>query len=291
MTSRPNLTLDHVALVTPNLERSRQDYETLGFLLTPESSHKGKVSPEGEIELWGSGNHCAMFQQGYLEILGVTDPERSHDHVQVRLDRYHGVQLIALGCQDAETLYAEANETIPGLQEPVEVGRDVPQGLDGEKTEEGLFRLVHLDDAFPEAELFFIEHATPGVLWQEELLSQPNGVIGLAGATICSLEPRNTVERFERATLHNGAAEEGRTVFPLEEGWVAITGRAYIDDRFEGATLPAIPSVAVVTFEVERLDETKKFLESKKVTVRPSKHGLWVRPERAGGVILEFTEP
>ena len=40
------LTLDHVALVTPDLGRSKSDYETLGFQLTRESSHKGRITPD-----------------------------------------------------------------------------------------------------------------------------------------------------------------------------------------------------------------------------------------------------
>ncbi len=154
MSRESSLTLDHIALVTPGLEASKQDYERLGFQLTPESSHKGKVPPDGPVEIWGSGNHCAMFRQGYLEILGITDPGRYHEHFRVLLDRFHGVRMVALGCESAEKFYETNREKVPQLIEPLEIGRDVPYG---KGTKEGLFRVVQLEEgAFPEAELLFI---------------------------------------------------------------------------------------------------------------------------------------
>ncbi len=194
MSRGSSLTLDHIALVTPGLEASKQDYERLGFQLTPESSHKGKVPPDGSVEIWGSGNHCAMFRQGYFEILGITDPDRYHEHFRVLLDRFHGVRMVALGCESAEEFYETNREKVPQLIEPLEMGRDVPYG---KGTKEGLFRVVQLEEgAFPEAELIFIEHGTPNVLWQKDLLVHPNRVTALSGITICSDEPEATAERF-----------------------------------------------------------------------------------------------
>ena len=64
--------LDHVALVVPDLDAAAASYRRLGFRLTAKSSHKGAL-PSGEIGPWGTGNYCAMFEQGYFEILGITD--------------------------------------------------------------------------------------------------------------------------------------------------------------------------------------------------------------------------
>ncbi len=282
------LTLDHVALVTPDLGQSKNDYETLGFQLTRESSHKGRVTPDGPIVPWGSGNHCAMFERGYYEILGLTDPNRYHEHFKAALDRFHGVSLIALGCDDAATFYAERKDRTPGLQKPVEVGRDVPYG---QSTREGLFRIAHLGgEAFPEAELFFIEQATPSVLWQKKLMKHKNGVVGLAGITICSENPEETAARFERCTGLGGTAVDGEPYFSLDEGYVAITEPGALAKSYPEAVLSAVPSVALVRLDVVSVDETRSFLEKSGVTPHASEAGIWVRPERTGGVILEFGE-
>jgi catechol 2,3-dioxygenase-like lactoylglutathione lyase family enzyme len=284
MSGDGSLTLDHVALVSPDLSASKEDYEKLGFRLTAESSHMGKLAPDGPVELWGSGNRCAMFRQGYFEILGVTDPTRSLDHFRALADRFHGVQIVALGCERAADLYKSRKDGVEGLKEPVEIGRDVPHG---ESTKPGLFRIVHVEpEVFPEAEILFIEHATPDVLWQKSLLDHPNGVRSLAGITLCSDEPERTAERFRKLTLRE--PDESGLRFVLDEGFVAIATPDELADRFEDAVLPAIPCVAVVTLGTADLDETRGLLKENGITPHPAEDGVWVRPERAGGVVLHF---
>jgi catechol 2,3-dioxygenase-like lactoylglutathione lyase family enzyme len=266
-----SLTLDHVGLVTPDLEVSKEDYERLGFLLTRASAHRGKLTPEGPVVPWGSGNRCAMFRQGYFEILGVVDEKLPHDRFRALAERFHGVALVALGCERAEDLYRSRKDRVQGLKPPVEIGRDVPIGVEGDQTKPGLFRVVRAEQqAFPEAELFFIEHATPDVLWQKALLDHPNGVQALSGITLCSESPEQTADRFERLTLR-----------PRDEGSLVVA-------RFEDVVLPAVPCVAVVSLTVSDVDETRRFLKDNAVTPHPTEDGVWVRPERAGGVVLHF---
>jgi hypothetical protein len=141
-------------------------------------------------------------------------------------------------------------------------------------------------DAFPEAELLFVEHQTPDLLWQRSLLDHPNGATGLAGVTICSEDPDETAERFEHVTLRG---RDGRaTRFSLDEGFVEIRSPDEIAERYEGAVLPAVPCVAVVRFSVADVDDTRGYLEERKITAHAGREGIWVRPERAGGVVLEF---
>ena len=168
------------------------------------------------------------------------------------------------------------------------MGRDVPFGTG---TREGLFRIVHTEEeAFPDAELLFIEHATRDVLWQPPLLEHANGVVGLAGITICSNLPEETAAHFERCTGLGGKALAGRPHFTLAEGYVAIAPRTDLAERYPDAILPAVPSVGVVELTVASVDETRKLLRTNDVTAHDSKRGIWVRPERTGGVILEFVE-
>ncbi len=282
-----SLTLDHVALVTPNLNGSKEDYQRLGFQLTRESAHRGKLTPDGPVEPWGSGNRCAMFRQGYFEILGIVDAKLPHDRFRALADRIHGVGLIALGCERAEELYRSRKERVQGLKPPVEIGRDVPIGLDGDQTKPGLFRIVRAEsEAFPEAELFFIEHATPDVLWQKSLLDHPNGVQSLSGITVCSELPEETADRFERLTLRE--REEGEVRFELDEGSVEFARVDEIAARFKDVVLPAVPCVAAVTLTVSDVGETRRYLKDNSVTPHPAGDGVWVRPERTGGVVLHF---
>ncbi len=290
MGAEGSLTLDHVALVTPDLSASKEDYERLGFRVTRASAHRGRLTPEGPVEPWGSGNRCAMFRQGYFEILGVVDQKLPHDRFRALADRFHGVGLVALGCERADELFRSRKDRVPGLKPPVEIGRDVPIGLEGDATKPGLFRIVRTEsELFPEADLFFIEHATPDVLWQKSLLDHPNGVRALAGITLCSEEPEETARRFERVTLREREEPEGGALrFVLDEGSVEIASVDEVTARFQDVVLPAVPCVAVVTLAVSDIEETRRFLKDNAVTPHPADEGVWVRPERAGGVVLEF---
>jgi catechol 2,3-dioxygenase-like lactoylglutathione lyase family enzyme len=282
-----SLTLDHVALVTPDLNTSKEDYERLGFRLTRESAHRGKLTPEGPVEPWGSGNRCAMFRQGYFEILGVVDEKLPHDRFRALANRFHGVGIVALGCERADELFRSRKDRVQGLKPPVEIGRDVPIGIEGDQTKPGLFRVVRAEqEVFPEAELFFIEHATPDVLWQKSLLDHPNGVQALSGITLCSEYPEETADRFERLTLRpREEGREGKLRFALDEGIASVDE---VVARFKDVVLPAVPCVAVVTLTVSDVDETRRYLKDNAVTPHLADAGVWVRPERAGGVVLYF---
>ena len=282
-----SLTLDHVALVTPDLNTSKEDYERLGFRLTRESAHRGKLTPEGPVEPWGSGNRCAMFRQGYFEVLGVVDEKLPHDRFRALADRFHGVGIVALGCERADEFFRLRKDRVQGLKPPVEIARDVPIGIEGDATKPGLFRIVRAEsELFPEAELFFIEHATPDVLWQKSLLDHPNGVQALAGITVCSEYPEETADRFQRLTLRE--REEGELRFELDEGSVEIASVDEVVARFKDVVLPAVPCVAVVTLTVSDVEETRRYLKDNAVTPHLADDGVWVRPERAGGVVLHF---
>jgi hypothetical protein len=228
-----------------------------------------------------------MFRQGYFEILGVVDGKLPHDRFRALADRFHGVGLVALGCERAEELFRTRKDRVPGLKPPIEIGREVPIGTDGDATKPGLFRIVRVEaELFPEADLFFIEHVTPDVLWQKSLLDHPNGVEALAGITLCSEDPEETAERFERLTLRTREEDEIR--FELDEGSVSIASVEDVTSRFKDVVLPAVPCVAAVTLTVSDVDETRRYLKDKSVTPHPTDDGVWVRPERAGGVVLHF---
>mgnify|MGYP001458649678 CR=1 FL=1 len=55
--------LDHVVIAVRNLDEAAKTYRSFGFTLTPRGLHEGK----------GTGNHCLMFPNTYVELLGVVD--------------------------------------------------------------------------------------------------------------------------------------------------------------------------------------------------------------------------
>lgn len=285
MTGVDQLFLDHVAVVVPDLARAGKAYERLGFRLTPQSSHKGPLKPGGPLEPFGSGNHCAMFGEGYLEILGITDPHRYTGEVTPQLQRYAGLHLVALGCRDARQAARELGRRLGAELGVRELGRDVPQAEGG--TKPAVFRIVGLPaGAFPEAKLFLIEHATPEVLWQPALLEQPNGVTGLEGAVLCVTSPAETRRRLSRILDREDAG--GR--FTLARGTIEVIDRQEFAARYGGEPR-ALPMVAAARFTVSDIAATARDLRGKGVPPRESGGRIWIGPETAEGAILEFVPP
>jgi len=285
MNRTDELFLDHVAVVIPDLARAGRTYERLGFRLTPESSHKGPLRPGGPLEPFGSGNHCAMFRDGYLELLGITDPKRYTGEVTPQLERYAGLHLVALGCRDARQAARDLGQRLGAELGVRELGRDVPQVEGG--TKPAVFGIVSLPaGSFTEAKVFLIEHATPEALWQPALLEQPNGVTGLAGAVLCVASPAETRQKLSR--ILGREAVGGR--FTLARGTIEVIDRHEFSARY-GAEPSAVPMVAAARFTVGDGDATARYLRGKDVPFHEKDGRLWIGPEAAEGAVVEFVSP
>ena len=98
------LSLDHVGLAVKYLATAKNAYQKLGFNLTALSMHAGANDTDGKIVPWGSGNHCAMFAQGYFEIIGLMDAALP-SNVKKMVERYEGLHIVAMRCSRAEDAY------------------------------------------------------------------------------------------------------------------------------------------------------------------------------------------
>lgn len=283
----PDFWLDHVALVTPDLDRAYEVYSRMGFNLSPRSSHQGRLEADGPIELWGAGNHCAMFSTGYLEILGITDSDRYCEHVQILLDHYSGLHLIALGCADIEQRIDILKRNLGQESTFYDVSRDVPLVSGG--SEEATFRILQLpDETFPEADLFFIEHKNTEVLWQPELLQQPNGVIGLSAITVCSDIWKDSAERLSVALAVTPVATDEARKFLLSHGEIEIMAPNAFSSRFETVAPPVLPWVGAVEFAVTDIGKTRRFLQRNQFDVQALQDdSVWVDAE---GAVMVFRQ-
>ena len=68
--------LDHLGWIGPDLAAGAAAWERLGFTLSRTSPQMGFTGPDGALEPWASANRCAVFEQGYLELIGIVAPER-----------------------------------------------------------------------------------------------------------------------------------------------------------------------------------------------------------------------
>ncbi|EFH09459.1 VOC family protein, partial [Teichococcus cervicalis] len=187
--------LDHVGVCTRDGPALWAAYERLGFALTPVARQSGRRSPDAPVEPFATGNRCAMLRQGYIELLAILDPSLFANRLDVFLDRYAGMHILAFGMADAEAeleRLRRAGIELPGvahLERPV----DDPDGP------RARFSRLPLPDA-PEGRLQLIQHLTPELLWQERWLEHPNRAVALEQAILVAPDAAASAAALSRLT-------------------------------------------------------------------------------------------
>jgi hypothetical protein len=278
--------LDHLGLVARGLDAAAATYRALGFTLTPRSRHSGPTTVGGPLVPWGTGNHCAMFRSGYLELIAVVDPSAFANRLPELLARYEGVHIVAFGCADAaatrERLVAAGFET--AALHALERAAETPQGV---KT--ARFGIVRVPaEQMPEGRVIVIQHHTPDVLWQPHLLDHPNGAVALAEVLVCVGDVEEAARRYARllgmAPRPRGAAR----VFSLPRGRLAVVGADQLAAEIPDAVAPTLPYVAAFTVATRSLDATRAFLTERRVPVAGDTARAIVPAVAAKGVACVF---
>jgi hypothetical protein len=261
--NRPSRGIDHFVIAARDLDRAQAQYRRLGFALTPRGHH---------VKL-GSYNHCAMFAEDYLELLGQGTEARP------ALDRFlrmrEGIAGVALRTADARQTFADMRKLELNAAEPLDFGRPVDTG---EGKREARFTTTELDNAaLSGVRVFFCEHKTPELVWLPQYLEQPNGVTGLAGLTV----------------VDAGAAFESLLTRALGEasGAIEYLTPAEAADRFANDPILALtpPYIAAVRLRVKDRNATAGLLAGSGVPVRSGPEGrLTVSSRDALGAVLEF---
>jgi catechol 2,3-dioxygenase-like lactoylglutathione lyase family enzyme len=288
--------LDHVGVAVADLERGRAAFARLGFTLTSRSLHAGARTPGGPVEPMGSGNHCAMLETGYLEIIGLTDPTRPNS-VKDLVARYEGPHIVAIGVDDADAASAELVRLGAPVEAPRALERDAPWGPDERETRRAKFRNLYVDrERFPEARFLFIEHLTRDVLWQPHLLAHPNGVVALEAVYFIADDVRATASKFATLFAPEAIIDSTKKALPLalDRGTIWVTDATSWRARTPGAFAPPAPAPAGFGLRVRSLDASRAYFASKGIAMQPGATGtstsFWIAPEEACGAAIQFIQ-
>lgn len=284
--------LDHCGVAVKNLDRGRDAYARLGFQLTARSFHSGAVAAGGPVVPWGSGNHCAMFRKGYLEVIGLTD-ESMYSSVKDMVARYEGMHIVALRCGEADAAYAEFKARGLPIEAPRALERDAAFGPGDKETRRAKFRNMYIDrQKVTEARFIYLEHLTEDVLWQPHLLDHPNGAQSIDAVYFVVADPEETAKKF--APLFSDRIERfpGVVKLTLDRGTMWLTQEAEWRKRVPGSFVPPAPSPAGFGISVASIEATRKYLEANGIPVQAgmSASQLWVAPEHACGAAIQFMQ-
>ncbi len=287
-----NLELDHVGVAVGDLDMAHAVYGRLGFTLTPRSIHAGSHEPGGPVKPMGSGNHCAMFANGYLELIGITDASLPN-HASAFLEKYQGIHIVALGLEDAAAAREVLKAREPGVQEISMLERDAAFGPDGQETRRARFANIYLDDGvFPEAYLIFIEHLTRDVLWQPHLMTHANGALAMQEVAFCVEDAADTSARLS-ALLGFEAKQQAPGIFAIElpRGRFYVMSAAGMGSWATGVEAPHMPYVAGFGVAVGDLGVTKALLARNGISYTAHPYpAIWVAPADTLGPVISFIQ-
>jgi catechol 2,3-dioxygenase-like lactoylglutathione lyase family enzyme len=287
--------LDHVIIGVKDLAAAARTYERLGFRLTPRGLHEGK----------GTGNHCIMFANAYIELLGIVDQTEA-DRSMSRLsklvsERGEGGIGLAYGGNDADEIARKLRQAGIDAEEPNDLAR--PLDLDGER-HMVRFRNVMLPNSQPPGLIQFVcTHLTPELTRaRHEWEFHVNGVVGLSGVWTLVDDIAPVAASWER--LFGGdriAHSPSGPIVPLHGATPATTERAAIALTANtpaslavavGASLlkglPKPPAISALGFTVNEPDVVTTILDASGVPYEEEDGVVFVHPTSANGVLLIF---
>ena len=277
--------LDHLGLFVGDFDASPARLEQLGFTLTPFVAHRSSDSAGGKTALSGTGNQCAMFRAGYLEMLGPTVATPLARQLRQRLQLYPGLHLIATAVNDAAAHYQRVIGEGFEPQPLVSLERAVEQADGGEQTA----RFTVVRTMMGEGRAQIVTHHTPHLIWQPRYLQHANGAEGLAGAVICCDDIDETAARFARYFAAPASVSEGWREIHFDRGTIRFIAAAHWPAYRPATPLPSTPYVAEMILHSADLAITEACLRRNGIRYeRLAGGGFYLAPAAALGAGIVF---
>jgi hypothetical protein len=275
--------LDHVAHFAPRIEPAAEALERCGFLLTPFTIQTNRV--DGKPVPAGTGNRCAMFRRGYVEILVATSETPLARQLAEQLVRHVGVHLAAFSTADASSEHERLAAADFPVLPLVDMRRPVGSVANDEWARFTIARIA--PGAMLEGRIQFLTHHTEELVWRDPFLDHPNGARGLAGLWIAAADPAEPAHRFACFTGRPTHREGEVSTIRLDRGTVHVATPEYLERKFGITPGPPLPYLAAYELTVGSIPRLVEFLDSAGVTHSVAdKIVALMLPPSVGGTIL-----
>jgi catechol 2,3-dioxygenase-like lactoylglutathione lyase family enzyme len=260
--------LDHAIVAVRSLDTAAATWRKLGFTLTPRGLHAGK----------GTGNHCIMLPDSYIEILGIVDEHGAQGRLAERVNtRGEGGMGLAWGADDADRACAALRAAGLRAEDPNDLAR--PLELDG-TTHMVRFRNVMLPDLdLPGTMQFVCTHLTPELTRaRREWMLHPNGATGIAEVMLAA-------DDVEQARKQCAPTEPTNTK-------ITIDTRESLGKRLGTKALAGAPhdGMLAIAIRVNELDAAGAMLSMGRIPHEEARHAIIVPATAATGVAVVFVE-
>lgn len=200
MSLRNILGADHVVVTVRDLDAAAAQWRKLGFTLSPRGTHSPQM---------GSGNYTIMFDEDYLELLGVLHDTEQNKPTREFLKNREGIERTAFTTDDAAAGAADLKARGLTPLGPVHFGRpvDLPNGGKSE-AKFNVFRWP-LDQNPGGMRIFACQHLTRDAVWIPELQNHANGASRIVAIEILSADPKAAAEHMSRLIDESAAQTDG----------------------------------------------------------------------------------
>ncbi len=277
--------IDHTLIGVADLEAARSAFENLGFTLTPRGSHIG----------WGTANYCIMFDEDYIELLGIVDPSLETNGLDVALEeRGQGLLGVALASDEPEATHRSLMEA--GLEPSgilsLERKLELPEG-----DVLPAFQLIRLTSSagLSTKNLFICHHLTPELVRRPEWLTHANGAKFIKSVVVVVDNPGALAPYYQRlcGSINVTLTDNTMTV-RFGRGSLIFVNERDIDLLFPGLTImdemPPLPHLIAMTIAVDNLEGTETLLKNNGIGPQRIANGtVRVDPGEACDLLLEFT--
>jgi catechol 2,3-dioxygenase-like lactoylglutathione lyase family enzyme len=253
------VTLDHVGLFVPDMERAAAAFARLGFRLTPLSPQRHRLAPGQPLVPAGTANRLAMLAEGYIELLTPVADTPVARQLQAAMQRYAGLHLIAFGSGAAGATQAALAAAGFAPQPVIALERTV-ETVTGDCT--ARFSVVRVPPgAMAEGRVQYCQHHTPELVWQERWLEQPNQARALGGLVLCVADPAEAALRYGRFVGRSPRRAGGASLLELDRGTLVFTDPSGLARLLPGIDVPGLPFLAAFALVTDDLAATRAALD------------------------------
>jgi len=245
--------LDHVGHFVADREAARDAFVRCGFAPTPVSV---QVNPDGTLT--GTGNVCAMFARGYIEVLFKTVDTPLAAELDLSMVRYRGVHLAAFAVADAGKARERLGAAGFALRPLVNMQRPVDTET-GPST--AAFTVARVErGAMVEGRIQILTHHTEDAVWQKRWLAHPNSARALASVVIAVPDVEEAAARFARFSGRRSVAMRSGQVIGLDRGRVELVTRGAFEAELPEIAVMGLPFMGAYGVVVTSLDMIETML-------------------------------
>lgn len=280
--------IDHVVYAIRDLKAGQHFFQQLGFSLTDLAVHP-----------FGTGNHLAMFERSFIELLGVLNPEvitsRKKDGFSFStynltfLEKQEGISALVISTDDAEADYKRFLENGLKAYPPFRFARKAHL-RDGREVEVAFSISFVLPEDHTRMAFFVCQHHFPEYSWLQGNPNHENTAIGIASVDIVCKKPSALLPFF--VSLISGAkVEEKEECIKIQTAneKINLHTASSFSDRYN-TIQPNVenPSIAAMTLKVKSIKELKKVLEDKRIDFIEKDSRVMIESKNAFGAIIIF---